>query len=93
MDKLTGKARELFIEFLIKWFRQFRPDYIQFTDEQIVKKFERRPIVDQMILISLFFDIANFDEENKNKVEERLNELEVLAGNLIAGYNEELNSK
>lgn len=93
MDKLTGKARELFIEFLIKWFRQFRPDYIQFSDEQIVKKFERRPIVDQMTLICIFFDVSNFEGEDKVQTEKRLEELETLAGINIETYNKEFNSK
>jgi DNA-binding MltR family transcriptional regulator len=54
MQELTGKCLELFLIFLIEHFRKNRPDYIQFTDQQIIAKFKRRHLVDQAGILAVF---------------------------------------
>lgn len=70
MDKLTGKALETFLTFLVAHFREFRTDYAKFTDEQIIAKFKRRHLVDQMGLLSIFIFAKEHNSDTQKKAKD-----------------------
>ena len=53
---LKGKANEDFDKWYIPWIREQRPDYIKFTDAQILRKFYRKVFSEQYGVLVDWFD-------------------------------------
>jgi len=53
---LKGKAKEDFEKWYIPWVRNQRPDYVKFTDEQILRKFYRKVFSEQYGVLVDWFD-------------------------------------
>lgn len=54
--KLTGKSKEVFRDWYTPYIRKQRPDYIKFTDEQILRKFYRKIDSEKYGVLVDFFD-------------------------------------
>lgn len=54
--KLSGKSLEQFEKWYIPYLRKQRPDYIRFTDEQLLSKFRRKQDSEKYGVLVDFFD-------------------------------------
>lgn len=71
---LTGKAKELFDVFYIKQLREQRSDYNKFSDEQLLRKFDRKPLNEKWGVIEDFAEsigyVMNVYKEIENDLED-----------------------
>lgn len=57
---LNGKAKEDFEKFVIIFFRKERPDYINFSDESILKKYYRKTEIEKISIIIEWISLLEF---------------------------------
>jgi hypothetical protein len=69
---LTGKAKELFDVFYLKQLREQRSDYNKFSDEQLLRKFERKPLNEKWGVIEDFAESIGYVMNAYKKLENDL---------------------
>lgn len=66
VDKMTGKCQEEFKKWYIPYIREQRPDYLRFSDESLLRKFNRSIPSMQFGVIVDFADSVGYEIQIAN---------------------------